>query len=83
MKNSAFELESFALDEFGRVVLSDDLIDKIECSQDITLAGANSYDCGLSSNTSCTNSGSCGYSSNSWCSNPSSCTGSTNSYWCT
>lgn len=81
MSNPVIELEAFALDELGRVVLSEEMIDRIDCCQTMISAGAN-ISCTGSSNGSCTNSSYCSDSTNSWCTNSFTCTNSINSWSC-
>lgn len=80
MARLTIDLNGLSLDEFGRVVLSDDLLDQIEDCTAILSAGANSQ-CTGSANGSCTNI-SCGNSSNGWCTNTIHCSGSSNATSC-
>lgn len=74
MSNTRIDVVNLGLDEFGRVVLSDDLLDSIEGCDQIVSAGANS---GCGTNSSCTNN-MCSGSSNGWCTNTLQCDGASN-----
>jgi len=80
MSNKGIDLEKLALDELGRVVLSDEQLAQIEGCESTVSAGAN-LSCGGSTNGSCTN-GSCGSTTNGSCTNQVSCSGATNNRFC-
>lgn len=73
------ELEGIALDEEGRVILSDHDLERACADHDLTTAG------GTINNTYCTNNANCaGSINNSSCTNASgACVGSTNGHACT
>lgn len=73
MARTPIDITALELDESGRVVLSDDLLDKITASELIVSAGANPQWCPGTSNWSCTNSQICERSSNGWCTNENFC----------
>jgi hypothetical protein len=77
MSKPGIDVATLAIDELGRMVLSDDLLAVIEASPHIVSAGANS---GCVPNSGCTN-GSCGGSSNQICTN-TVCNGASNTHYC-
>lgn len=80
MASSSEALSALVLDELGRVVLPEGLIDTLQYSGKAVTAGANGF-CNNGQNTSCSNTR-CDYSSNSInCSN-FNCTGSMNPSRC-
>ena len=81
MSNIRIDVISLGLDDLGRVVLSDDLLDAVDQCDHIVSAGANTECGGYSSNASCTNY-SCGGSSNGWCTNTLQCDGTANYLYC-
>jgi hypothetical protein len=80
MSNTPIDLACLGVDELGRVVLSDDLLVRLEECASIVSAGAN-LSCPNSSNTNCTN-GACGGSTNGSCTNQISCGGASNARFC-
>lgn len=71
-------LSDIRLDESGKVVMSDELLDMV-CEHDgMVSAGSNGGDCESGRNISCTNSSSCNESSNGWCTNSDQCGGTSN-----
>lgn len=74
-------VDTLEFDEFGRVVLTDEMLRSVVQHAAITSGGANGTDCEGSSNSWCTNESSCNKSSNSWCTNSDLCGGTSNS-WC-
>lgn len=71
MPNTRIDIGTLGLDELGRVILSDDLLDMIEGCDDIQSAGANGP-CVGTTNGACTNS-MCSNSANGSCTNTVSC----------
>ncbi len=78
MSNSKIEIDGLSLDEFGRVVLAEDVLDQIEQSFEILTAGGVSNTGCSGTNQTCSNTN-CGDSWNSNCSN-SGCEGTTNNH---
>jgi len=76
MSNLQINIESLSLDAFGRVVLTDALLEKIEYRGELLTAGAN-LSCPGTANGGCTN-GSCGGTLNGSCTNQVSCSNSAN-----
>ena len=76
MESTAIDVAVLSMDEFGRVVLSDDILRAIEGSENFVSAGAANRECG-GANGGCTNNF-CDGSSNGSCSNTLSCVGSGN-----
>jgi hypothetical protein len=74
------DVAALTIDELGRTILPDDMLDRIEAFDPILSAGANGS-CGGSTNASCSN-GACGGSSNQWCSNTFACYGASNHNYC-
>ena len=76
------DLTGLALDELGRVILHDEVLDEIEkCSTTLSAGGYNGW-CYQSTNGYCKN-GECGGSTNgSHCTNESYCGGATNHRFC-
>jgi hypothetical protein len=73
MRNSTIDFQDLVLDEFGRVVLSDNLLDRIEESVGILSAGSiSNANCPGTSNESCQNL-MCNGSSNRACNNLTAC----------
>jgi hypothetical protein len=73
MSNSKIDIASLGLDDLGRVVLSDDFLDKIgECTVILTAGG---------SNDACSNGSCAGTTNNMTCSN-GYCQDSTNRPYC-
>lgn len=82
MSNVKVDVVALALDELGRVVLSDDRLSEIECSESMIMAGANQICGGVNTpsctnnvctgsvNASCTNYGNCWTASNNRCAAP-------------
>jgi hypothetical protein len=70
---------TLGLDTLGRVVLSDDILERIEDCPHIVSAGANTG-C-PPSNTGCTNNP-CPGSMNTWCTNLSGCDATMNTFYC-
>ena len=82
MADADFAIAGIELDELGRVVLSDQMLDMTVACTDITSAGANMSCPGSANPTSCSNS-TCGYSQNGgYCNNGSSCGGAWNTGVC-
>lgn len=82
MSRHVIDLQSFALDELGRVVLTDSSVDLIECEPFVLSAGANGSCTNGSNGFSCYNglcSGSSNYGS---CTNATQCINSSNSTSC-
>lgn len=67
------ELKNLSLDNYGRVVLCDEFLARIEGCRLTVSAGANSTMCGNTTNGACTNTYSCNNTSNNSCSNQLSC----------
>lgn len=63
MPGTKIDVTKLVLDELGRAVLSDDLLDQIENSESTLSAGGSNLHCPGTTNGSCTN-GSCAGSSN-------------------
>jgi hypothetical protein len=80
MPRPKIDVASLAIDGLGRVVIPDDLLDKIEACEHILSAGANSL-CPGSTNGGCSNGG-CGNSSNQECNNSIYCQGAQNHQYC-
>lgn len=80
MANQLIDLDSFALDSLGRVILSDELLDRVRGEVISPLAGGytNEFYCSGTWNGSCSNLTSCGSSSNAGCTNNFECRGSSN-----
>ena len=76
MPEALIDIASLCLDEFGRVILSDDMLDAIAEGETYAGGGLN-YNCSGSSNGGCTN-GVCDHTGNSWCTNSGSCFGGSN-----
>lgn len=74
------QISTLCLDEMGRVILPDCLIDQIEQYDSSVTAGAN-LKCGGTSNSACTNS-SCPGTLNGACSNRTQCGQATNVIAC-
>ena len=74
------DFSELKLDHFGRVILSDQLMKKIEQYDHLTAAAGSNAQCGSSANSSCTN-GLCNESLNGSCTNQT-CQGSANSFYC-
>ena len=68
MKDLIVELSQLSLDEDGRVVLSDDVLEELEKFAQICIAGGSNGTCGGSTNSTCSNTF-CSGSTNSTCSN--------------
>lgn len=84
MTPGKFEPGMIELDELGRVVLSDDMLEVATDNVGVSSAGANGYCTGSSNPTSCSNSASCNYSQNgTYCTNGGSCGNSSNPVYCT
>lgn len=78
MPSSTINLEGLVLDEFGRVALSDELLDGIQDWEGLLSAGGLNGACGGSiNNNSCSNA-LCRNSTNSECNNQSDCSGTFN-----
>jgi hypothetical protein len=73
MSGKDLDLRNIALDDAGRVVLSDDVLEQLNAAPLIVSAGG--------SNETCTN-GSCGGSSNTISCSNTQCDGSTNKNYC-
>ena len=83
MVDTNLGIEGLELDELGRVVLSDEMLNLAVTCTEITSAGANISCPGSSNPTSCTNSTTCNYSQNGgYCNNGSSCSSATNRVFC-
>jgi hypothetical protein len=80
MSKPRIDVASLTMDEFGRAVLPDEVLEQIDACEPIVSAGAN-QSCGGSTNGSCTN-GACGGSSNQWCNNTFACYGASNANYC-
>lgn len=75
------DLSDLSLDEMGRVILSADLLERIQdCDSQLTAAGSN-YNCGGTANGGCTNTR-CNDSLNGTCTNLMTCGSSANSFNC-
>lgn len=73
------DLEGLGVDDLGRAVLPDDLLELVDRSEHVLSAGGSTNGpCGGSTNSSCSN-GSCTSTSNGSCSNVA-CGGSTNRF---
>lgn len=83
MPNSRPDLMGLVLDEFGRVVLSDDLLGAIDVEPGLSAGGDGvaNIDCLGSANTYCTNAH-CSGSTNEECSNTFSCFQTSNYHLC-
>jgi len=81
MSSQIIELTTFELDPLGRLIVSDEMLESLDKTFDITTSGANGF-CSGSGNTSCSN-GTCGGSTNSLsCTNSGFCVNSSNSISC-
>lgn len=76
-----FDLLNLQLDETGRALLPDDLLERIEASASIVFAGGDNVSCGDTGNGSCSNVSCSGSTNGSGCSNES-CDGATNYKYC-
>lgn len=75
--------EMLELDELGRVILPDGMLDDLVKSDGLVSAGANPTYCQGSSNITCTNGGSCTGTTNSGnCTNRTNCNFSNNPVYC-
>jgi hypothetical protein len=74
-------LNSLVLDELGRVVLPDDVIQDLGDLGSMAVAGSNGLNCGNTTNGGCSNGG-CSYSVNTISCSNTSCQGSTNDIRC-
>lgn len=72
MSDVKVDVVALALDELGRVVLSDDRLSEIECCESMITAGANHTVCGGTNTPSCTNN-ICTGSANASCTNYGNC----------
>jgi hypothetical protein len=83
MSEASVPLDRLELDQLGRVILPDTLVDVLIEAKELSIAGANPSYCVGSSNGSCTNSGSCmGTTNYASCSNPVNCSSSNNPMHC-
>jgi hypothetical protein len=80
MSKSGIDVARLALDELGRTVLPDDLLDQIMACEHTLSAGANGS-CWGTSNAGCSN-GACGDSTNWSCTNYDYCGYSSNHHYC-
>jgi hypothetical protein len=80
MSKVTLAISGIALDDLGRTILSDEILEHIENFVDTSSAGAN-LSCTGTTNGSCTN-GFCGGSANTSCTNQTSCMGATNQLGC-
>jgi hypothetical protein len=67
-----------ALDDMGRAILPDEILDQLDDTPAVLSAGAN-QSCGGTTNGTCTNGG-CGSSSNTYCTNQIGCYLSSNKF---
>ena len=81
MSNLQFALRDLALDNFGRVVLTDGLIEKIENYDTDLSAGGTNTSCGGTANGGCSNNR-CDGSVNASCTNQITCRSSANGFNC-
>jgi hypothetical protein len=82
MASKGIYLADLALDEFGRAVLPEDLLDTIETEAAELSAGGTNIQCGCgTANQGCTNSY-CPGSMNGGCTNQVYCEGSSNTRFC-
>ena len=81
MAQSPSKLNSLVLDDLGRVVLPDELVQEIGDLGYLAVAGSNGGNCNGTLNGGCSNGG-CNYSSNSYSCSNGTCAGSTNDTRC-
>jgi hypothetical protein len=81
MPKSEIDISAMTLDELGRVVLSDAMLERVEKHDQLLSAGGSNLQCGGSTNGSCTNSA-CSGSTNGSCTNQITCGASSNSSSC-
>ena len=74
-------LTDFALDDLGRVILSDAIIEQIHGYEDLQSAGGANLSCGGSANGGCTNAR-CDGSMNGSCTNSMTCESAANMLAC-
>jgi hypothetical protein len=80
MAKPGIDVAALAIDELGRTVLPDELLDQIEACESLLSAGAN-LSCPGGTNGGCSN-GSCGNSTNGFCTNSSTCFGAMTVAYC-
>jgi len=80
MSNVKIDVATLALDQDGRVMLSDDFLDDIEAGEEVSAGGLNT-NCSGTTNQSCTNV-TCLWSSNGNCSNAVVCDYAHNNIHC-
>jgi hypothetical protein len=82
MTKPVIDVATLALDELGRTLLPDELLDQIEASESMLSSGGQNACCQCgSTNGGCSN-GHCDNTSNGGCINSISCVGATNSHYC-
>jgi hypothetical protein len=72
MSGNTTDFSQIALDQFGRALLPDEMLDALENVLTVETAGG--------SNSSCTNTPKCDGSTNGTCSNPVACMDTSNSH---
>lgn len=81
MLNNKAIVQTLSLDDLGRVVLSDSMLEQIEGCDQALLAGGTNTRCGGTANSSCVNSA-CNGTLNGSCTNQVTCQESANTFYC-
>ena len=81
MQHLGVDLETLALDENGRVILSDEALEQFEAMVSVVMAGGTNGSCAGTTNSACSNV-SCSGSTNEACTNSLYCARSKNDISC-
>jgi len=81
MRAKAFNILNIELDDSGRAILPEDILEKVEALVTVATAGGDNYSCENTGNGTCSNVGCIGSTNGTDCSNVE-CAGSTNFRGC-